>query len=108
MKCEVMIDFKQTWPHHTMWSTMPEYKIRICVTFDQYNTLLKLKGQEDISYTFKNVDGEFLTGFFKIDSIRGISGFNWGRIVELHLSDFFCKKPTKDFIRDILLNEILG
>lgn len=107
MKCEAMTGFKQTWPNSSMWSTESKYKIRICVTFEQYDALLKLKGQKDISYTLKKADGGFLTGFFSLDSIRGISGFNCGRIVELHLSDLDCERPSKDFIREIILNDIL-
>jgi hypothetical protein len=106
MKCEAMSEFKQSWPHHTMWSNMTEHKIRICVTFDQYSSILKLKGQKDISFTLKR-ENKFYTGFFDLKSVKGLSGWNNGRIIQLEISNLECDLAPKDFCRDMLLNEIL-
>jgi len=107
MKFEATTEFKQTWPHHTMWSTKPEYKLRICVNFDEYVKIQKMRKQKDISFTLKRKNGEFLIGHFDLESTLGISGFKWGRIIDLHLSDVKYKIATKDISRDLLLNEIL-
>jgi hypothetical protein len=108
MKFEAMTGFKQTWPHHTMWSNKPKYKIRICVTFEEYDKIQKLKGQNDISFTFKKNDSEYFIGHFDLESTLGISGYKWGRIIDLHISDLESEKAPKDFCRDLLLNELLG
>jgi len=108
MKFEAMNEFKQTWPHRSMWSNFSKYKLRICVTFDEYDKIQKLRGQKDISFTFKNKNGEFLTGYFNLDSTLGVSGYKWGRIIDIHLSELESEKAPKDFCRDLLLNELLG
>jgi len=107
MKCEAMSGFKQTWPHHTMWSNQTKYKIRISVNFEQYEKIQKLKGLVDISFTFKKNDSEYFIGHFNLESTLGISAYKWGRIIELHLSELKSERPTKDFCRDLLLSELL-
>ena len=107
MKLEAMSAFRQTWPHHAMWSNKTKYKIRICVTFEQYDKVQKLKGVENISYTFKKNDSEYFIGHFDLESTLGVSGYKWGRIIDIHLSDLKSHRPPKDFCRDLLLSELL-
>lgn len=106
MKLEAMSPFKQTWPNHTMWSNKPKYKIRVSVTFDQYDEVQKLR-DKDLSFTFKKNNGEFFIGHFWLESTLGLSGYKWGRIIDIHLSDLEIEKAPKDFCRDLLLNELL-
>ncbi len=106
MKCEAMSGFKQTWPNHTMWSNKPKFKIRVSVTFEQYDIIKKLKGK-DLSFTFKKKNGEFFIGHFCIESTLGLSKFKWGHIIDIHLLDLESEKAPKDFCRDLLLNELL-
>jgi len=111
MKCEAMSGFKQTWPRPHEWSTTSQWnwfanKIRICVTFEQYEKIQKMKGKV-ISFTFKKNDSEYFIGHFDLKSTLGVSEYKWGRIIDLHLSKFDCKKAPKDFCRDLLLGELL-
>lgn len=103
LKCEVMTGFK----HHTMWSNQTKYKIRICVTFEQYEMIQKLKGVKNISFTFKKNDSEYFIGHFDLESTLGVSGYKWGRIIDLHLSELESERAPKDFCRDLLLGELL-
>jgi hypothetical protein len=107
MKLEVMSGFRQTWPNQDMWSNKPEYKIRVCVTFEEYDRIIKLKGEKDISFTLKMKDESFC-GFFNLKHIRGLSGWNKGRIIQIHLSNLESHKTTKDQHRDLVLSELLS
>ena len=107
MKLEAMSSFKQTWPNHTMWSNKPKFKIRVCVTFEQYDSVQNLRGK-DLSFTLKKKDGEFFIGHFWIESTLGLSKFKLGRIIDIHILDLKAEKAPKDFCRDLLLNELLG
>ena len=77
------------------------------VTFEQYDKVQKLKGVENISYTFKKNDSEYFIGHFDLESTLGVSGYKWGRIIDIHLSDLKSHRPPKDFCRDLLLSELL-
>ncbi len=105
MKMEVMIGFKQTFPGPKQWSNMPKFKIRICLTFDQYETLKNISNNKDVSFTLKN-NGIFTIGYFNIDSILGLSAWREGRIIQINVSNLDSDKVGKDHIRDLTLREL--
>ena len=108
MKLEVMSELKQTWPNNnTMWSNKPKYSIRVSVTSEQYDAIKKLKGKDNIPFTLKKKNGEFFIGHIFIESTLGLSKFNWGRIIDIHILDLKGVMASKDICRDLLLNELL-
>lgn len=84
-----------------------EYKIRVCVTHGEYDRIIKLKGEKDISFTLKMKDKSFF-GFFNLKHIRGLSVLNKSRIIQVHLNNLEFHETTKDEHRDLVLSELLG
>jgi hypothetical protein len=108
MKLEAMTNFKQTWPSNpNMWSNMTRYKIKLNVAHEQLLILSKLKGEKVISFTNKVRDGRYFIGFLKIESIMGLSDIRSGKIIQIQVSSLEWEEAPKDFVRDLILSEVL-
>lgn len=108
MKLEALSGFKSCCSTTSDYTRKnQEYKIRVCVTFEEYDRIIKLKGEKDISFTLKMKDESFF-GFFNLKYIRGLSGWNKGRIIQIHLDNLESLKTTKDQHRDLVLSELLS
>lgn len=106
--------FKYTLPNgidrgKNIWSNMGHYKIRICVSFEDYDWFRQLEKDKvkDIQFALKNND-KYSLGQFDIDTILGISGFKHGRIIQLSVSNLEINKAPLDFVRNLQLKELLA
>jgi len=107
MKLEVMSNSYSLLKRRTLKFTDPKYKLKVAVTFDQYDQIKKLKGK-DISFIYKKNVDEFFMGRLNIFHLLGTSSFKWGNIIHINFSLLKIEKAPKNLSRDLLLNELLG